>query len=203
MCIHNPLFFYCFLLLQQSDISCSLAPPCLNHLIHPAFLMRAKVRNIALVSSLFNPCYFTLRYLHLSTFFLPLALFHLSRTHAYCLGKFHTLRQPHTHGKKRTLDPIRRPSLPDCGERERGSLLRWGVNSSGLVNGNDKDKRRQHDHQDKTSEGEKRNRCIWASIVVEGIGPDLLNPGDLSWNYLQFQSKTRISDSNIVRVLQT
>lgn len=78
MCIHNLLFFYCFLLLQQSDISCSLAPPCLNHLIHPAFLMRAKVRNIALVSSLFNPRYFTLRFLHLSTFFLPLALFHLS-----------------------------------------------------------------------------------------------------------------------------
>lgn len=105
MCIHNPLFFYCFLLLQQSDISCSLAPPCLNHLIHPAFLMRAKVRNIALVSSLFNPRYFTLRYLHLSTFFLPLALFHLSRTHAYCLGKFHTLRQPHTQRQETDARP--------------------------------------------------------------------------------------------------
>lgn len=39
-CVHSLLFFYYFVPLQQSGISCSLAPPCLNHLIHPAFLAR-------------------------------------------------------------------------------------------------------------------------------------------------------------------
>lgn len=55
------------------------------------------------------------------------------------------------------LDPIRRPSSPDWGERER-ELASRGERASGggLVSGNDKDKRRQHDRRGETSEGEKR-----------------------------------------------
>lgn len=76
------------------------------------------------------------------------------------------------------------------------------VSGGGLVSGNDKDKRRQHNRRGETSEGEKRtvrpsvDRRRWEEArFIESRGPIVKLLAIL-------RSKTRVSNSNIVRVLQ-
>lgn len=157
-CILFPIFsfviFFTLHLQTNQYFSCSLDPLCLSYLIHLVFLTCDSVVSLSSSFSSIRIVYFH----HLN-------LCSICLVSTYCIipsllySRVLPWKISHPQAvlcsKKQTLDSIRRPG-PSC-RRGKVSFYRGKrVSGGGLVSGNDKDKRWQHDRREERRAGERR-----------------------------------------------